>query len=202
MKKAFTLVEVMVATMVMGIVMTAVITSFLVLQRMFKTAMVEMELSLASRQLREKLLFRAAPVIDNVTYAGILSGTNASSIVEGGATPNIQMSCAGVGTSLADLRPQDMRILMSGSHLQNERMPNKDAHADWLWPSRISLADSSISEVVGYEADSIGIYRLYLNINLKANVANPDGTPIIRRERIAVPAFGRLQPFQDASGRY
>ena len=125
MKKAFTLVEVMVATMVMGIVMTAVITSFLVLQRMFKTAMVEMELSLASRQLREKLLFRAAPVIDNVTYAGILSGTNASSIVEGGATPNIQMSCAGVGTSLADLRPQDMRILMSGSHLQNERMPNR-----------------------------------------------------------------------------
>ena len=202
MKRGFTFVEVMVATAIMGIVMTAVMSSFIALQRMFKTAMVEMELSLAARQLREKLLFRAAPVIDNVTYAGILSGTNASSVVEGGATPNIQMSCAGIGTSLADLRPQSMRILMSGKHLQNERMPNKDAHADWLWPSGISLADSSISDVVGYDEDSVGIYRLFLNINLKANVNNHDGTPIIRRERIAVPVFGRLQPFQDANGRY
>ena len=195
MKRGFTFVEVMMATMIMGIVMTAVVSSFIALQRMFKTAMVEMELSLAARQLREKLLFRTAPVIDNVTYAGILSGTNASSVVEGGAAPNIQMSCAGIGTSLGDLRTQNMRILMSGKHLQNERMPNKDDHADWLWPNRISLADSSISDVVGYDADSVGIYRLYLNINLKANVNNQDGTPIIRRERIAVPVFGRLQPF-------
>ena len=202
MKRAFTLVEVMVATMVMGIVMTAVFTSFLALQRMFSTAMVEMELSLASRQLREKLLFRAAPVIDSVTYAGILSGTNATSVVEGGGTPNIQMSCAGVGASLGDLRSQEMRIMMLDNHLLNERMPDKDSHAEWLWPGRLSLADESIADVVGCDIDSIGVYRLYLNINLKANVENPDGTPIVRRERIAVPVFGRLQPFQDSSGRY
>ena len=202
MKKAFTLIEVMVATMIMGIVMTAVISSFLALQRMFRTAMVEMELSLAARQLREKLLFRAAPVIDGVTYAGILSGTNASSVVEGGATPNIQMSCMGVGASLADPRPQEMRIMMSGNHLFNERMPEKDDHADWLWPGRLSLMDGSIADVVECDADENGIYRLNLNINLKANVENPDGTPIVRRERIAVPVLGRLQPFQDANGSY
>ena len=55
MKRGFTLIEVMTATVIKGIGMTAVISSFIALQRMFKTAMVEMELSLAARQLREKL---------------------------------------------------------------------------------------------------------------------------------------------------
>ena len=202
------MVETMVAAMIMGIVLTAIVSSFLAFQGMFKTAMAEMELALAGRQLREKLLFHAAPQIDGVTYAGILSGTSDSSVVEGGSTPNIQMSCKGVKTSLSDLYPQSMRIMMWGSgsskYLLNERMPNKDAHANWLWPGKICLADASISDVVGYDSDTTdatGIYRLYLNLNLKSEVKNRDGSPIIRRERIAVPVLGRLQPFS-SGGRY
>lgn len=208
MKRAFTLVETLISAMIMLIVLTAVVSSFLAFQGLFKTAMAEMELAIAGRQLREKLLFRAAPQIDGVTYAGILSGTSESSVVEGGSTPNIQMTCKGVKNSLSDVYPQSMRIMMWGSgdskHLLNEHIPNKDAHAGWLWPGRISLANSSIADVVGYDSDTTdasGIYRIYLNLNLKSGVKNRDGSAIVRRERIAVPVLGRLQPFS-SGGRY
>lgn len=209
MKSAFTFVETMVAAAVSGVVLIAVASAFVVTQRMVREAMAQTELSLAARQLREKLLFHASPRIDSVTYAGLLSGDSESSVLEGGATPNIQMSCKGVGTSLADQPSQSMRIMMWGTsperYLLNERIPNKDAHADWLRPGKLSLEDSSIADVVGYDsADNTlsGIYRLYLNINLKSNVKDSKGADIIRRERIAVPVFGRIQPMQDSSGRY
>jgi len=203
MRRGYTLTEVIMATAVSAIVLSAVASSFLAAQRMLKTAMYEAELSLAARELREKLLFRAAPEIDGVTYAGILSGTNASSVVESGANPNIQMSSAGVGTSLADVHPQSMRIMMWGTspsrHLLNERMPNKDAHSAWLWPGRFPLAESAISEVIGYDSSDSSansIYRLYVDFGLKADA------DVVRRERISVPVFGRLQPFKDSGGRY
>lgn len=206
MKKGFTFVETMVATMAMGIVLGALLSSFVATQRMLRLTMAESELSIAARQLREKLLFHAAPPIDGVTYAGILSGTNANSVVEGGASPNIQMSCSGIGSSLLDVRMQSMRIMMWGAsashYLLNEHIPDKDAHAGWLKPGGLFLADDSISEVVSYDVADGEIYRLHININLKANVRDPSGADVIRRERIAVPVFGRLQPFQDAGGNY
>jgi len=203
MRVGYTLTEMVMATAVSAIVMAAVGSSFLAAQRMLKTSMYEAELSLAGRELREKLLFRAAPEIDGVTYAGVLSGTNSTSVVEGGANPNIQMSCAGIGAGLSDVRLQSMRIMLGGSaasrHLVNDRMPDKDAHSSWLWPGRFGLAESAISEIVGYDSSdssASSAYRLYVDLGLMAD----DG--VVRRERIAVPVFGRLQPFRDAGGRY
>ena len=64
MRKGFTIGETMVATLILGIVLAAVMTTFLSAQRMLATSMAESELALASRGLREKLLFHAAPAVD------------------------------------------------------------------------------------------------------------------------------------------
>ena len=85
MRKGFTIGETMVATLILGIVLAAVMTTFLSAQRMLATSMAESELALASRGLREKLLFHAAPAVDGVHYAGMLSGTNSSWVVETGS---------------------------------------------------------------------------------------------------------------------
>ena len=207
MKKAFTFVETLVATAVSGMVLLAVCSTFVVGQRLIREAMAQTELSVAARELREKLLFHAAPPIGGVTYAGLLSGSSENSVLEGGASPNIQMSCTGVGTSLANQPSQSMRIMMWGTsperYLLNERIPNKDAYIDWLRPGKLSLADTSISDVVGYESVDntlAGIYCLHLNINMKANVKDSNGNDIIRREHIAIPVFGRTQPVPNPGG--
>ena len=209
MKKAFTFVETMIAASIAVVVALAACSAFVAVQRMMRESMAQTELSLAVRQLREKLLFHASPPIDAVTYAGLLSGTNASSVVEGGSTPNIQMDCTGVGASFASQPAQSMRIMLVGSSaarfLQNERIPNKDAHADWLRPGKLTLADTSISDIVGYDTadgSAAGIYKIHLNIRMKSDVKDSNGNDIIRREHIAVPVFGRVQPLQDSSGRY
>lgn len=209
MKRAFTFVETMIATSIAVVVTLAACSAFVVVQRMMRESMAQTELSLAVRQLREKLLFHAAPPIDGVTYAGMLSGTNASSVVEGGSTPNIQMNCTGVGSSFSSQSAQSMRIMLWGSSsarfLLNERIPNKDAHADWLRPGKLTLADTSIADIVGYDtADGTaeGIYKVHLDIRMKSDVKDSNGDDIIRREHITVPVFGRVQPLQDSSGRY
>ncbi len=209
MRKGFTFVETMVATAVSGVVLVAVCSAFVVGQRLIREAMAQTELSIAARELREKLLFRASPPIGGVTYAGLLSGSSETSVLEGGASPNIQMACTGVGSTLANQPAQSMRIMMWGTsperYLLNERIPNKDAHLDWLRPGKMSLENTAISDVVGYESSDntlAGIYRLYLNINMKAKVKDSQGHDIVRRERIAVPVFGRIQPMQDPGGGY
>ena len=55
-RRGFTLVEAMIAATIGGIALAAVGLSFLAAQRMLHTAMAESELSLAMRELRDKLL--------------------------------------------------------------------------------------------------------------------------------------------------
>ena len=209
MKKAFTFVETMIATSIAVVVALAACSAFVAVQRMMRESMAQTELSLAMRQLREKLLFHASPPIGDVTYAGMLSGTNASSVVEGGSSPNILMDCAGVGAFFASQPAQSMRIMLGGASaarfLLNERIPDKDAHIDWLRPGKLTLANTSIADIVGYDTadgSATGIYRVHLNIRMKSDVQDSNGNDIIRREQITVPVFGRIQPLQDSSGRY
>ena len=60
-RRGMTLIELMVSAAVLGIVMSAVASSFITTQRMLKEAMGMSELSLAAREIREKLLFNASP---------------------------------------------------------------------------------------------------------------------------------------------
>ena len=60
-RSGFTLVETMVASSIAMIVMLALVGMFLFCQKMFRITMAEAESTLAMRELRDKLLFRAGP---------------------------------------------------------------------------------------------------------------------------------------------
>ncbi|MBO7483246.1 MAG: prepilin-type N-terminal cleavage/methylation domain-containing protein [Kiritimatiellae bacterium] len=219
MKKAFTFVEAMVASAISAIVLTAVASSFLSTQRMLKTAMSDTELSLAARELREKLLFHAAPTIDGIHYAGLLSGTNANSVVDS-ATWNITMNASAVGETLGDFQPQSIALQMQTAnvvgygganetryYLFNDGMPDSEDHAGWLYPGSMSLSGTSMDAVVDARRMSstqplAAAYAIVFDLELRSNENNLDGTPITRRERVSVPLFGKLQPFMLSDGGY
>lgn len=213
MKRGLTLVELIICVGAMTIVIAAVGSSFITAQRIMKTAMAESELSLAARQIREKLLFCMTPPINGVHYAGLLSGTNSGQVVESSGIAVLRTSA--IGNSLADLRDQSMRLLVWNEqvvdedgkrvtryYLINEHTPNKDKYKKWLWPTAVSLADTTQNQMISYERNTSyadqykGVYRVYLGINLKSNTKNLDGSPILRRERVTLPVFGKIQPFQ------
>ena len=210
MRRGFTLSETMVAMLVAGVVLAAVMTSFISAQLMMANTMAESEMALSARSIREKLLFHVSPTIDGVHYSGMLSGTNSGWVVETGSG-YVLMEMPALGTSLSDIRPQSMRLILgqSGSdrYLFNERTPNKDSHAGWLWPGRIPLVESSMLDIVSYDSKGSGtstnpadVYRVNLDLSLK--VDGPRNIPVVRRERVVVPLMGRLQPMKDSAGRY
>ena len=210
MKRGFTLSETMVVMLVAGVVLAAVMSTFISAQVMMANTMAESEMALSARSIREKLLFHVSPTIDGVHYSGMLSGTNSGWVVETGSG-YVLMGMPALGTSLSDIRPQSMRLILgqSGSnrYLFNERTPNKDSHAGWLWPGRIPLVESSMLDIVSYDSKGSGtsanpadVYRVNLDLSLKVN--GPRNSPVVRRERVVVPLMGRLQPMKDSAGRY
>ena len=206
MRKAFTLAETMVAMLVSGIVLTAVMSSFLSARRMMATVMEESELALSARAIREKLLFHVSPAIGGVHYAGMLSGTNTGQVVEAGSGI-VVMYMGAFGSSLSDVRQQGMRLLVDGSSADrgftNDWTPDKDRYRGWLRSGGIPLADSAMSDAVSCEAvgsDPSGVYRVNVDVNLV--VRDLWKEPAYRRERVSVPLMGRLQPMVDAEGRY
>ena len=82
----FTLVEMMFAVTIFSVVMLAVLSSFIGSIRLMKVTFATAEMSLRVRDLRERLLFHAAPPHDGTIWAGLLSGTNSTDVLEGNAT--------------------------------------------------------------------------------------------------------------------
>lgn len=211
MRKGFTLAEVMISVAVTTIVLAAVMSSFISTHRMLKTAMTDSELSLATRELREKLLFRAAPTMDGVHYVGLLSGTNASSVVDAN-TWNVTMSAGAIGGTLGDFQPQSIALQMESAevtgddgasetryYLFNDGIPDSESHAGWLYPGRMSLNSTSMDAVVDVRrtSDTLPLsdaYAIVIDLELKSNVKNLDGSSVTRRERLTVPLFGKQQP--------
>lgn len=208
-RRGFTLAETMVASAVGALVLGVVVASFLAAQNMLHTAMAESELSLAMRELRDKLLFKASPDISGGHYAGLLSGVDLNESDVRGMN-SVEMAGRTVGSSLANQSDSSLRLLVwqvgGVKMLINERTPDKDAHVRWLWPGSLALADcTAMSDVLGYDSRNVNgsnIYRLYLDIGIEADVHHRDGTRIVRRERMSVPLLGKLQPMKDAGGRY
>lgn len=205
----FTLVETMISSAIGVTVLLVVVSAFMTAQSMLRTAMTESELSLALREMRDKLLFKASPDIDGQHYAGLLSGRQLN---ENGVTQRhaVEMSGRKVGGSLSSASDASLRLLVwqqgTKTMLINEHTPNKDAHVRWLWPGALALADcSGLSDLLDYDAWNASgskIYRLYFDLAVAADVKRRDGSSIVRRERVTVPLLGKLQPFKDARGRY
>ena len=77
-RSGFTLMETMVASSISMIVVLALIGMFLFCQKMFRITMAEAESTLAMRELRDKLLFRAGPDLSSGLLTGKASADNAS----------------------------------------------------------------------------------------------------------------------------
>ena len=215
-----TLVEVMVSVAVLSIVMAAVVSSFLTTQRMLKDAMGLSELSLAAREIREKILFNASPRSDGTSYAGLLSckfnGTSGTPFNSSGSA--ITMEACTMGSTLADYSasPAQVEIELETSsdgtkrYLYNNKTPNASNRARWFWPVGTSVLNASMSDIVSFDtAGAVGsssysssqnAIRINLDLVIASDAKNPDGSPIVHRERIVVPVFGIIQPLKVASG--
>jgi len=218
MRRGFTIVETMVAATVGIVVLTAVGSSFMAAQKMLHTAMAESELSLAMREMRDKLLFKASPDVSGNHYGGLLSGTDLN---ESDMQNSVEMSGRTVGSTLGTTSDSSLRLLVwtvDGEKLLiNERTPNKDAYVRWLWPGSLALAKWSdpeedvaeLRDVLNYFArnsNGSNIYRMSLDIGIAAHtfgdnglrvMLRRNGSRIVRKERVSVPVLGKLQPLKD-----
>ena len=214
-RRGMTLIEVMISVSVLTIVMGAVVSTFLTAQRMLKDAMGLSELSLAAREIREKILFNASPRSDSTSYAGLLSctanSTSKSPINNSGT--KITMEACTMGSTLADRSSSpaqveiELKTASDGTkhYLYNGKTPNPSTKARWFWPIGTSVLNTSMSDVLSFDApgainsSSFGTaqnaVRLNLDIVLTSDAKNPDGSPMVRRERIVVPIFGIVQPY-------
>ena len=211
-RRGFTLVETMVAASIGVLVLAMVMAPFISAQRMLRTAMAESELSLAMRELRDKLLFKASPDISGNHYSGLLSGMNLN---ESDIHNSVEMSGHTVGATLGNTADSSIRLLVwqvgDCKMLINERTPDKDSHVRWLWPGSFELVKkdppgsdvTTRSEILDYNPQNgSNRYRLYFDIGLKADV---NGDKIVRWERVTVPVLGKIQPMTsvgEAGERY
>ena len=123
-RHGFTLLETMVASSIALIVMLALAVMFLFCHRMFRIAMAESESTLAMRELRDKLLFRAGPGLSS----GLLTGRAYADAA------SITMSWQTLDQDAANDKPDRIRIVWRDNNFFNERLPHTDANMKWFKP--------------------------------------------------------------------
>lgn len=123
-RSGFTMIEMMVAVAVSMVVLSAVASTFIFCQRMFRLTMGEAELALAGRELRDKLLFHAGPALNEGLLTGVASADSAAITVDWTVDDE------------NDRSPEKIRILQKsdrfGKYLFNERCPHNNANERWL----------------------------------------------------------------------
>ena len=123
-RSGFTLIETMVASSIALIVMLALVGMFLFCQRMCRLTMAEAESTLAMRELRDRLLFRAGPGLNSGLLTGKATADNAS----------ITMTWPTLENDAANDKPDRIRIVWRENNFFNERMPHTAANLKWFMP--------------------------------------------------------------------
>ena len=131
-KSGFTLAEVMVASSISIMVFAAISTTFLFCQRMFRSTMADAEMTLALREVRDKLLFHAGPGMDE----GLLTGTTK---VDGSAiTMKWTTDQNGFGNG-----PEKIRISVkkddAGNYFANDQLEQSTVNQRWFCPNDFRL---------------------------------------------------------------
>lgn len=210
----FTLVELMLTMTIFAIVVAALGSSFVGGIRLLKATFATAEMSMRARDLRDRLLFQAAPPHDGVVWAGLLSGTNSTDVLEGNET-KILMHCAALKVSDNTTANQTIQLIFKGygtkkcSFFSEDRFDERWPHR-WLNPGGANLlADYGESDDKGYRPrkpitlaknsrDEDDKTRFYIHLSGRTDVA---GLPVEHNERIVVPVFGQLQETrQDGKG--
>ncbi len=163
MKRGFTLLELLIASAISVLILTGAAVAFASSVRLLRLAMAESELSLASRQLRDRLLFYLEPPSASAHVPGLLSGTERA----------------------------DARLALEEGRLVNERAIDRARSAAWLAPGGFRLVETSLDEVVTVEEALANEPQLLtLDLTLRATSA---GVELTRPMRVHVPVFGKEQ---------
>lgn len=193
-KAGFTLVELMVASTVAVILLTALVSSFIGSMRMMAHGISSAELAIRTRELREKLLFHAAPEHDGVVWAGLLSGGNANVYLEGNGEKVLLR-----GTALKDdgarTRDQEIQLVFREANTEHCMLWSEDRYDErfghrWLHPGGLDFFAGASEPGQIFVRDRLDEGRFYINVTARKTVA---GFTASHNERIVVPVFGRVQ---------
>lgn len=208
-RQGFTIVEVMIATVITTLVFGGIASFLVVSNRLVKNAFAEAELSIRTREIREKLLFHVLPPSGGRVWPGLLSATPSRSdgnIVEDGAKILAKVYGMGIedgkhywGSTVADA----VGIASDTSSRHNVQLVVRSETADgktlkWLGNDDDRSAEHGQigwlrSAPFGYLGDGwadddkvISHRLLFINISASMNGYSSN-------ERIVVPVFGAVQ---------
>lgn len=194
----FTLVEMMLALAIFSLVVGGLMTSVVAIHKMSLDAFATAELSVRTRELRDKLLFHAAPPHGGCVWAGIRSGNagDGQQVIQGG---KIRMLTFGARTDTGASVEQTIELVPSADG-ESRRFVNDGDRFDerwtfkWLDPGRIGfLPDADVLESLSVGKDAEAFV-----VNLSAAVRpHARADEIAHAERIVVPVFGREVPKND-----
>lgn len=208
-RQGFTVVEVMFSMMIATLVFGGLVSFFVVSNRLVRNAFAEAELSIRTRELREKLLFHVLPPSGGTVWPGLLSASPSRSdgnIVEGGA----KILAKVYGTGIADGKHywgsaaiDAVGIASDTTSRHNVQLVVRSKTADgetlkWLGNDDDRSAEHGQtgwlrSAPFGYlgdgwaDDDKVLSHRLFF-INISASMNGHSSN-----ERIVVPVFGSVQ---------
>ena len=194
----FTLVELMVTSAIAALILGAVGSSFVGGIRLLKMTFATAEMSLRARDLRDRLLFHAAPIHDNTVWVGLLSGTNYPYVLEGNAT-KILMHCVALKTVDDTTANQTIELTFRDYGTEKCRFFSEDRYDErwphrWLNPGGLNLLADSLTTAPLVWAQSADNKedksRFYIRLTGRTDVA---GFSVEHNERIVVPVFGSPQ---------
>lgn len=199
-RRGFTLPEVLLATILFSFMAVAIFSAFIGGQRMLKLTLARGELALRTRELRDKLLFHAAPAYNGTTWAGILTATNANSqIIQGNGLKvllyanglkNAEVFTGGSVPQKIELRQSDASD--SSRYLFSEDRYDERWKTRWLHPGNLDLfAGNDTQSPIFDTSDLTSDKRFYVNVRGRIEVG---GITVAHDERIVVPLFGAVQP--------
>ena len=180
-RSGFTLVELMIAITIMVIVFAGIVSFSVGSYWLVRDAVIESETSLAMRDFREKLLYRAVIPYDGCVWSGVASGSGLS-------VGDLSVNCSAFGAKLATgesvVQPINLAMQNQSGYFVNTVAQNHDRQdRPWFCWYKLPL----LTDVYRVDTRRFADYRLF-SVYLRYDA---DGR--IFRQRIVVPEFGREQ---------